>query len=228
MTYEELFQGVFKIKFDSKELMATKNLTPGLSIYGEKLIRIDNEEFRNWNPFRSKLSAAILKGLKKLPIHLCDKVLYLGVASGTTCSHISDIVGRGGHIWGVEFSPTPLIDLIEKVAKPRGNVSPVLADARNPKNYAIQLPIIDVIYADIAQPQQAAIVVQNSELLLKPDGWVILAIKARSIDQAKDPSVVYKKEIMVLEKSGFCVVEFLELEPYEKDHAIVVAKRAKQ
>ena len=214
--------------FDSKELLATKNLTPGLSIYGEKLIRINNEEFRNWNPFRSKLSAAILKGLKKLPIQLCDKVLYLGVASGTTCSHISDIVGRGGHIWGVEFSPTPLIDLIEKVAKPRGNVSPVLADARNPKNYAIQLPIIDVIYADIAQPQQAAIVVQNSELLLKPDGWVILAIKARSIDQAKDPSVVYKKEIMVLEKGGFCVVDFLKLEPYEKDHALVVANRAKQ
>jgi fibrillarin-like pre-rRNA processing protein len=228
MTYEELFHGVFKINFDSKGLLATKNLTPGLSIYGEKLIRIDNEEFRIWNPFRSKLSAAILKGLKKLPIYLCDKVLYLGVASGTTCSHISDIVGRGGHIWGVEFSPTPLIDLIEKVAKPRGNVSPVLADARNPKNYAIQLPIIDVIYADIAQPQQATIVVQNSELLLKPDGWVILAIKARSIDQAKDPSLVYKKEIRVLEKSGFCVVDFLELEPYEKDHALVVAKRAKQ
>ena len=45
--------------------VATRNLTPGISVYGEELITED-VEYRLWNPRRSKLSAAILNGLKNL------------------------------------------------------------------------------------------------------------------------------------------------------------------
>lgn len=50
-------------------------------------------EYRAWNPFRSKLAAAILGGVDKIYMKPGSKVLYLGAASGTTVSHVSDIVG---------------------------------------------------------------------------------------------------------------------------------------
>lgn len=50
-------------------------------------------EYRAWNPFRSKLAAAILGGIDQIHIKPGAKVLYLGAASGTTVSHVSDIVG---------------------------------------------------------------------------------------------------------------------------------------
>ena len=51
-------------------------------------------EYRVWNPFRSKLAAAILGGVDKIHMKPGAKVLYLGAASGTTVSHVSDIVGK--------------------------------------------------------------------------------------------------------------------------------------
>ena len=50
-------------------------------------------EYRVWNPFRSKLAAAILGGVEKIHMMPGAKVLYLGAASGTTVSHVSDILG---------------------------------------------------------------------------------------------------------------------------------------
>jgi fibrillarin-like rRNA methylase len=54
-------------------------------------------EYRVWNPFRSKLAAAIVGGIENLWIAPGNKVLYLGAASGTSVSHVSDIVGPVRH-----------------------------------------------------------------------------------------------------------------------------------
>jgi fibrillarin-like pre-rRNA processing protein len=224
MILKEQFPGIFRITVESKELLATRNLTPGLTVYGEQLIRLGDEEFRSWIPFRSKLAAAIIKGLDEVPLNPGDKILYLGVASGTTCSHISDIVGEKGHIWGVDFAPRPMRDLIEKVTRHRGNVSPILGDARRPGSYATLVPKVDVVYADVAQPDQAEIVVRNAELFLKPGGWAMMAVKSRSIDVSLPPERVYAGEIEVLEGKGFEIAETLRLDPYERDHAMVVAR----
>ena len=137
MTPEEPFPGIFRMETESGDLLATRNLTPGLTVYGEQLIRSGGEEFRSWNPFRSKLAAAVVKGLGEIPLTPGDKILYLGVASGTTCSHISDIVGSQGHVWGVDFAPRPMRDLIERVSRHRGNVSPIMGDARRPSSLGI-------------------------------------------------------------------------------------------
>ena len=86
--------GVFIVRGKS-DALATKNLVPGKSVYGEKLIEIKTEgiEYRAWNPFRSKLASAIIGGVDNIPIQPGTKVLYLGAASGTSVSHVSDIVG---------------------------------------------------------------------------------------------------------------------------------------
>lgn len=74
-------------------------MVPGESVYNEKRISIENKatnekvEYRVWNPYRSKIAAAIIGGVSELFIAPGTKVLYLGAASGTTVSHVSDIVG---------------------------------------------------------------------------------------------------------------------------------------
>ena len=219
------FLGVFQVMLeDRSHKIATLNLSPGKNVYGERLIKIVDAEYRLWDPFRSKLAGAILKGLKQLPIKPNCKVLYLGAASGTTASHVSDIVGNSGYVYCVEFAPRSIRDLIDNVCRFRGNMAPILADARFPSQYSSMVQSVDVIYCDVAQPEQAKILADNAKVFLQKGGWVMLAVKARSIDVTKEPSEVYRHEIMVLKGSGFAVSEVIHLEPYDKDHAMVTAE----
>ncbi|MEM3880838.1 MAG: fibrillarin-like rRNA/tRNA 2'-O-methyltransferase [Candidatus Bathyarchaeia archaeon] len=210
---------------DGAQRLATRNLAPGRAVYGERLIRFKGVEYRVWDAFRSKLAAAILKGVQTVPIAPGDKVLYLGAASGTTASHVSDIVGEKGHVYCVEFAARSLRDLVDNVCAYRPNMSPFLADARLPEQYAMFIPgKVDSIYCDVAQPEQAKILADNADVFLKPAGWVMLAVKAQSIDVTKDPHAVYKQEAEVLRKRGFDVCEVVQLEPYDKAHAMIVAR----
>lgn len=219
-------ENVYWIEFDdgSKKL-ATVNLAPGIGVYGEQLIRLGNREFRIWNPYRSKLAAAILKEVGVIPLSEGSKVLYLGAAAGTTPSHVSDIVGERGVVYSVEFAPRVMREFIEKVAAHRRNVVSILADARFPQKYAhVVTEAVSVIYADIAQPFQSKIVADNAEFYLEKVGYMLQAIKAMSIDVTKEPSETYKREISHLEERGFEIVDVVHLEPYDVAHAFVVAK----
>jgi fibrillarin-like pre-rRNA processing protein len=210
---------------DGTRKLATKNLATGTSVYGERLVKFGRDEYRLWDPFRSKFAAAILKGLGTVPILPNHKVLYLGAASGTTASHISDIVGEEGHVYCVEFASRSLRELVNNVCVFRYNMSPILADARLPETYLRMVQLVDSIYCDVAQPEQARILADNADMFLSNSGWVMLAIKAQSIDVTKDPSVVYQNEIDVLESRGFRVSEVVGLEPYDKAHAMVIARK---
>jgi fibrillarin-like pre-rRNA processing protein len=103
-------------------------------------------------------------------------------------------------------------------------MSPFLEDARMPQRYAIFIPNkVDDIYFDVAQPEQAKILADNADVLLKPQGWIMFAIKAQSIDLTKDPSTIYQREITVLKNRGFIIEDVVGLEPYDKAHAMIVA-----
>ena len=210
---------------DGTQRLATKNLTPGKNVYGEKLIRHEGVEYRLWDPFRSKLAAAILKDLMTVPIKLGHKVLYLGAASGTTASHISDMVGGEGHVYCVEFAPRSMRELVNNVCTFRLNMSPLLEDARLPERYALFINgKVDDVYCDIAQPEQAKVLADNADRFLRKLGWVMLAVKAQSIDVTKEPSEIYRREIEVLKNRGFRIEEVVHLEPYDKAHAMIVAQ----
>jgi fibrillarin-like pre-rRNA processing protein len=209
---------------DGTTRLATVNLTPGKDVYGERLVIWEGVEYRIWDPFRSKLAAGILKGLKTVPIQANHKVLYLGAASGTTSSHISDIVGADGQVFCVEFSARSIRELVNNVCAFRSNMTPILEDARIPKRYAMFVGTVDDIYCDIAQPEQAKILADNADLFLKKNGWIMLAVKSQSIDVTETPSEVYKKEIKTLKTRGFEINDVVTLEPYEKAHAMVVAR----
>jgi len=209
---------------DGTKRLATRNLTPGRTVYGERLITFKGIEYRIWDPYRSKLAAAILKGIKAVPIKPGNKVLYLGAASGTTASHVSDIVGENGHVYCVEFSARAIRELVNNVCAYRPNMSPILEDARLPERYSMLVEKVDNIYCDIAQPEQAKILADNADLYLKRGGEIMLAIKAQSIDVTKEPSEVYKREIETLKTRNFKIKEVIHLEPYDKAHAMIVAE----
>lgn len=218
------YKGVYIVELeDGSVRLATKNLVPGKKVYGEWLFRIGDEEYREWNSYRSKLSAALLKGIKELVIKEGSRILYLGAGSGTTPSHVSDLVGPKGMVYGVEFAPRVVRELIT-VAEVRKNIIPILGDARFPNKYAHIVDYADIIYADVAQPEQASIVNVNAKYFLRDGGYLYLAIKARSIDVTKEPDEVYQKEINTLIKGGFEIIDVVHLDPYDKDHAMVFAR----
>jgi fibrillarin-like pre-rRNA processing protein len=207
-----------------KDPLLTENLVPGQRVYGEELVSRGGKEFRRWDFYRSKPAAALKKGLQNFPIEKGAKILYLGVASGTTVSHFSDIVGRDGLIYGVEISERVLRELIP-VADKRGNIIPILGDARMPETYeGTVIEKVDVVYEDVADPDQIPILVRNCEKFLKSGGYAMIAIKSQSIDVTKPPKQVYKKALEDLEKH-FELVESVELDPYEKHHLFVVLKK---
>jgi fibrillarin-like pre-rRNA processing protein len=220
--FAEIYQAFLE---DGAQRLATRNLTPGRTVYGERLIRFKKVEYRVWDAFRSKLAAAILKGVQTVPITRGSRVLYLGAASGTTPSHVSDIIGEEGHVYCVEFASRSMRELVNNVAAYRLNMSPFLEDARLPEKYALFISgKVDCVYCDVAQPEQAKILTDNADVFLKAAGWVMFAVKSQSIDVTKDPLAVYKQEAKVLKQRGFDVREIVRLEPYDKAHAMIVAQ----
>ncbi|NIP66920.1 fibrillarin-like rRNA/tRNA 2'-O-methyltransferase [Candidatus Bathyarchaeota archaeon] len=220
------FPGIYQIFLkDGSRRLATKNLAPGRTVYGERLIKHKGMEYRIWDPFRSKFAAAILKDLQTVPIQPQDTVLYLGAASGTTASHVSDLVEEKGHVYCVEFAPRSIRQLVNNVCAFRPNMSPIMADARRPEGYSALVTETDNIYCDVAQPQQAKILADNADLFLTEKGQIMLAIKARSIDVTQEASTVYKQETDILEARGFRILESIQLEPYDKAHAMIVAQK---
>ena len=206
----------------------TKNLesSKGITIYGEQLKIIDGNEYRSWNPYRSKLAAIILK--KKISFSLSDNaiVLYLGAATGTTISHLSDLLPNGT-IYAVEHSPVIMKKLLS-VVQHRKNIIPLLEDANHPDRYFSIVPSVDLLYQDISQRNQADIFIRNMNQYLKPDGIGIIMVKARSIDVSLPPKKAYEIVKQELSNQEILIEQSFSLSPYEKDHASFIIKNNKK
>jgi fibrillarin-like pre-rRNA processing protein len=198
--------------------IATENLLPGQTVYGERLGKVGGVEVRLWDPRRSKLASTLLKGMN---IYLSEEmiVLYLGVSSGTTASHISDIC-RNGMIFGVDPAPRVLREFF-LLSRKRENLAPLFEDAAMPERYAFLVPKVDLVYQDVAQRSQAEIFLKNCKLFLKKGGRGLLMVKARSVDVRKDPEVVFEETKRKLEQGGLRIISTTRLEPFERDHLAI-------
>ncbi len=217
------FEGVYYVMAPEGKQLATENMVPGTKVYGENLYSSGKIEYRAWNPYRSKLGAAIEKGIKEINIKDGTKVLYLGSASGTTPSHVSDIIGPKGKVYCIEFAPRVMRELVELTAQ-RKNMIPILGDARTPSSYRYYLEKVDSVYCDVAQPEQAKLLADNADTFLKKRGKIMIAIKARSVDVTMDPNAVFKQESKILEERGIKIIDIKHLEPFEKDHAMILGE----
>ena len=220
---EEDKKNIFWVKTEGEKKLATENLVPGNQVYKEKLVLKKGIEYRVWDPFRSKLAASIMKDLEEFPFQEKSSVLYLGVSTGTTISHISDIVGPKGIIFGVEHSSRVARDFLDRVASHRKNIIPIIQDARQPQDYSSVYNKMDIVYSDIAQPDQTEIAISNCKLYLKNNGYLFLVIKTRSIDVTQPPKKIIEGELRKL-KTNFEILQQIDLYPYDKDHAMIIAK----
>lgn len=205
--------------FTDGSWLYTRNLVPGRAVYGEALRVEDGVEYRRWDAERSKLAAYLKKGGVRWPFLETTSVLYLGAASGTTASHLSDICPRGT-IVAVEVSPRSFRDLVT-VAEGRPNLLPILGDASRPDAYRSRVGNVDVVYQDVAQRDQEAIFLRNLSAL-RPGGVGILMLKARSVDVAARPADVYRVARETIASKGFDVLDVRLLDPHAGDHAAIV------
>jgi len=218
------FYEIFEEKNRGKRALFTINLNPRKQVYGEKLVRAQGVEYRDWNPFKSKPAAAIMKGLNQFGLKPGDNVLYLGAASGTTVSHFSDIVGNEGMIFALDFAPRVVRDLVS-LCEQRENIAPLLEDANKPDTYKDKIiHPVDFLFQDIAQKNQAEIFMKNVDAFLKKGGYCLLAVKARSVDITKKPGKIFN-EVKQFLRDKVEIVDYRELDPFEKDHAFFVCKK---
>ena len=214
---------IFEVYEDkANRRLYTINLSPGKRVYDEQLVMQGNIEYREWDPYGSKLAAAILNGCRNIFLRKDDVVLYLGSASGTTVSHVSDIVGMEGFVFAVDIAPRVMRDLIFN-CEGRKNIAPILADANHIKELVERGSLADVIYQDIAQKNQVDIFLKNIKSFLKKDGYGLIALKARSIDVTKQPKQIFK-EVMERLEIELIIADYRTLEPYQKDHAFFICK----
>jgi fibrillarin-like pre-rRNA processing protein len=215
---------VFEDRKGKRTDILTVNLTPGKKAYDEKLVIQNSIEYREWNPFKSKLGAAIMLGCPNIGLRKGSVVLYLGASTGTTPSHVSDIVGKEGFVFALDFAPRVVRELVF-LCEERDNMAPLLEDANQPDGYKEKIPKhVDVVYQDIAQKNQAEIFLKNCRLFLKSGGFALLAVKARSIDVSKQPKEIFRKVRQEIEKE-LTIIDERKLEPFEKDHIFFVCKK---
>ena len=213
----EISPGVFILEVDGQKRLATRS-DDSVPVYGERIL----EGYRLWDPFRSKLAALLLKGRSTRPVLARDaKVLYLGAATGTTVSHVSDIV-RDGLVYAVEYSPRSMRDLV-RLCERRKNIVPILADAARPEEYAFLVEPVDLIYQDVAQRSQAEIASRNAARYLKPGGDLILMLKTRSVDVTASPEAVLQAEMKNMQ--GLDLLHVMDLLPFHQDHFALQAKK---
>ena len=217
---ETKFKSVYKNK--NQIFTINPNNCKNKKIYGERLVKIREKEFRSWNPYRSKLSALILKGAD-IEIKPDFDILYLGASTGTTVSHLSDIL-ENGIIYAIENSAVSMKKLIE-ICKKRKNIIPIFEDAFHSDRYQSIVPNVDFLYQDISQRNQSEIFIENINRYLKKNKKAIIMVKARSIDVSKKPKKVYEKVSSNLKDAGLKILEIIELSPYEKDHASIIVKK---
>jgi fibrillarin-like pre-rRNA processing protein len=202
--------------------MYTRNSVPGVSVYGERLVSQGGEEYREWDYRRSKLAAWLKKGIGVFPFGKRTDVLYLGAAQGTTVSHVADIC-VDGTIYAVEISRHAIQKLLD-VSDRRPNVLPILADAEHPETYERLVAPVNVLYQDVAQRDQVSIFRANLRFL-RNGGFGLLMLKARSADVAAKPRTLYDEARRDLAAAGLDVLEVTELDPWEKDHAAILAEK---
>lgn len=214
---QEIVPGVFILDVDGQTRLATRSTDPA-PVYGERIMG----GYRLWDPFRSKLAALLLKSKGRgLRLKRDAKVLYLGAATGTTVSHVSDIV-VDGLVYAVEFSPRSMRDLI-RLCERRKNIIPILADAARPEAYAALVEPVDLVYQDIAQRNQAEIASLNCARYLRSEGELLLMLKTRSVDTTASPETVLQSEKKNL--LGLDLIDVIDLLPFHQDHWAMQARK---
>ncbi|MCI4355928.1 MAG: fibrillarin-like rRNA/tRNA 2'-O-methyltransferase [Thermoplasmata archaeon] len=197
----------------------TVALSEPAAVYGERVTAVEDSVLRRWDPSRSKLGAALAKGWDGALPRSGERWLYLGAATGTTASHVADLVGRDGFVFAVEKSLRPFARLLA-LGRRYPNLGPILGDAHAPLDYLPMVPPVDGLYVDLAQVDQVEIARENARWFLRPSGMLLLALKTASMGREKSPRDHLASAVERL-SPGFELDTPLGLEPFHKRHFLL-------
>ena len=203
---------------------ATEALDSSRAVYGERLVARRAGWWRRWDPYRSKPAAALLRGYSGPLPQAGETWLYLGAATGTTASHVADLVGRDGVVYAVETSLRPFARLL-RLAERYPNLLPVLGDARTPESYAGLVPPVDGVYSDVAQPDQVAIARANSKVFLRDGGPLLIALKLSSMRRNVPPEALEERAKIELRPLR-SVSPTVGLEPFHRQHRFLAFRQS--
>ncbi|MCI4348027.1 MAG: fibrillarin-like rRNA/tRNA 2'-O-methyltransferase, partial [Thermoplasmata archaeon] len=201
---------------------ATEALADPASVYGERLIPRRAGFWRRWDPYRSKLSSALIKGFRGPLPQPGERWLYLGAATGTTASHIADLVGPQGAVYAVEMSLRPFARLL-RLAERYPNLLPILGDARRPDEYSAWVPPVDGLYSDIAQADQTGIARRNGELFLREGRPMLVVLKLSSLGRDRDPDESVERALTEL-RPWRPSSPPVALEPFHRQHRFLAVR----
>ena len=207
----------------------SRNSTRGKSVGGERRKRDGKIEWRRWDPFRSKVAAALLMTSQKASELLPspgDTCLYLGASSGTTVSHIHDMVcgsnnHHNGQIIAVEISPRMMRDL-SSLAEERSGLIPILNDARETQSYApVMREKAHWIHQDLSIADQAENFISIATSTLKNGGIGLLSLKAASERQFEgDDQSRFSRAEKLIEESELELIEKIDISQYQEQHMV--------
>ena len=229
---------IFQIQIGNEEQLATKNIVKGTKTRKEKIAIVNNEEFLEWNPYKSKLAAAIRSGLQILPIIKNSKVVCINLPEESTILHISNIIGSGGSVFVIDVNKNKK-SFLNKLVNTHKNIIPIY-DTVDRLSFSSSITgKVDALYVDNPESEQIEQIVEKYGSLLKNEGFLMLVTK-------KDGAILENdiagwmaeqrggfnkiREITAKLKSQFEIIQEINLgvnyamEPYHKLHAFILAQ----
>jgi fibrillarin-like pre-rRNA processing protein len=230
---------IFQIQIGNEEQLATKNIVKGTKTRKEKIVIVNNEEFLEWNPYKSKLAAAIRNGLQILPIIKNSKVVCINLPEESTILHISNIVGSGGSVFVIDVNKNKK-SFLNKLVNTHKNIIPIY-DTVDELSFSSSITgKVDALYVDIPESEQIEQIVEKYGSLLKNEGFLMLIAKKDDDAILENDLVGWMaeqraglnkiREITAKLKSQFEIIQEINLginyamEPYHKLHAFILAQ----
>ena len=214
---------IFWITVKNKKKLATLNNASINEVYNEKIIKINGKQYNLWNPYTSKLAAAIVNGMEIYPILKKTKVLYLNGTIEKTLSHISDIIGVNGKIFILRDINENSKNFLENVMNDRTNVFTITRDNGDPAKFSSKTEMVNVVYVDITQHNETEVAIQNCKRYLTDGGFLMLVVPTKKIDFVNNPNGQNLEEIQKLQ-SSFEIIQQINLTDFFKEHSMIIAK----
>ena len=214
---------IFWITVKNKKKLATLNNASINEVYNEKLIKINGKQYNLWNPYTSKLAAAIVNGMEIFPILKKTKVLYLNGTIEKTLSHISDIIGVNGKIFILRDINENSKKFLDNVMNDRTNVFTITRDNGDPAKFSSKSEMVNVVYVDITQHNETEVAIQNCKRYLRDGGFLMLVVPTKKIDFVNNPNGQNLEEIQKLQ-SSFEIIQQINLTDFFKEHSMIIAK----
>ena len=173
-------------------------------------------QYRNWNPFYSKLAAALFNGLEIFPFKSDSKIFYSGSSSTTTLNHLLDIIDSKGIIYLQKNNATKIKNLKNVVIVDQENNSTLSSnDLKEP---------FDVIYLDIITNENLQTQILNHEKTLKNSGFLIIILN--KIIKINEPSFRDQiNNIIINSNSSLKLIQEINLSNFFKKSMMIIMQK---